>query len=101
MSPAAQSQFDEVDEQDQAARDAREEAEEEEAPALAFEDSDHDGSEMGEHIMQRLRYFENLAEHQAKHIAVLSDMLTRHGAAAPVMPHFPELKSPVGNYDPN
>ena len=67
----------------------------------AFEDSGLEGSPMGEHIMQRLRYFENLSAHQAAHIAVLSDMLTRHGAAAPAMPHFPELKSPVGNHDPN
>jgi len=60
-----------------------------------------EGSPMGEHIMQRLRYFENLAEHQAAHIATLGALLTTHGVATPAMPHFPELKSPVGNHDPN
>lgn len=97
MSPAAQS-FDE-DETPNRAIDPGEA--DEDAPALAFEDSDHDGSEMGEHIMQRLRYFENLADHRAAHIQLLSELLTRHGVAPPVMPHFPELKSPVGNHDPN
>ncbi|OLC01246.1 MAG: hypothetical protein AUI15_05885 [Actinobacteria bacterium 13_2_20CM_2_66_6] len=88
-----------MEEQDHA--EEQEESQEEEAPQLAFEDSDHEGSEMGEHIMQRLRYFENLSEHQAEHIATLSALLVTHGVAPPAMPHFPELKSPVGNHDPN
>jgi hypothetical protein len=98
MSPAAREYDEDVE-----ARDSRAPPPEPdiEAPPLAFEDSDHDGSEMGEHIMQRLRYFENLADHRAAHIQLLSELLTRHGVAAPVMPHFPELKSPVGNHDPN
>jgi len=77
------------------------EPEEGEVQEAAFEDSGLEGSPMGEHIMQRLRYFENLAEHQAAHIETLGALLVTHGAAVPVMPHFPELKSPVGNHDPN
>lgn len=73
----------------------------EELRASAFEDSDHDGSPFGEHIMQRLRYFENLAEHQFDHIATLSAMLSRSGAAVPAMPHFPSLKSPIGDFHPH
>jgi len=100
MSPALREFDDEVEEQDPALEEGEEEPEKE-APVLAFEDSEHDGAPMGEHIMQRLRYFENLSEHQHEHIATLSALLVTHGVAVPVMPHFPQLKSPVGDFDPN
>jgi hypothetical protein len=67
----------------------------------AFEDSEHGGSPMGEHIMQRLRYFENLSEHQAAHIRTLGALMVTHGGAVPKLPHFAPLKSPLGNHDPN
>jgi len=67
----------------------------------AFEDSDHPGSPIGEEIMQRLRYFENLAAHMKAHIHSLKGVLGRHGIAAPRMPHFPPLRSVLGHHDAN
>lgn len=71
------------------------EAQEEDA---AIEDA---GSPIGEEIMQRLRYFENLVEHQFEHIKALGGALARTGTAVPSMPHFASLKSRLGNYNPH
>lgn len=52
-----------------------------------------------ENIMQRLRYFENLAGQYEKHIAVLNQAITRAGHAVPVG-YFAPLTGAAGDYRP-
>jgi hypothetical protein len=54
----------------------------------------------GEHVFQRLRYFENLAERLFAHVKVLTAQVTRTGTAPATLPDFPRLRSPAGDFDP-
>lgn len=58
------------------------------------------GPPSGEAIMQRLRYFENLCDLQAKHMNELRSLVTRTGTAIPSV-HFPVLRGAPGDFDPN
>lgn len=54
-----------------------------------------------EDLLQRLRYFENLAETHVEYIKVLQGLVSRTGTAVPAMPHVKTLLSAAGNVDPN
>lgn len=70
-------------------------------PATAAPQTGSSSSSTVETLFQRARYFENLVEHLFSHVKDLSARLTRTGTAAPVVPHFPALKSAAGDFDPN
>jgi hypothetical protein len=54
----------------------------------------------GEHVFQRLRYFENLVDHLFKHQKTLVAQVSRTGTAPAAMPDFPVLRSLAGDFDP-
>lgn len=53
----------------------------------------------GEGVMQRLRYFENLAEQYEHYIQVLQATIKRQGAAVPTA-YFAPLNGDAGSYRP-
>lgn len=54
----------------------------------------------GEHVFQRLHYFESLAKHLLTHNVALRAQVQRTGTA-PIQTYFAPLKSLAGDFDPN